>query len=107
MSKSRRKINNLQSLDKELYRLKMEARRMEEKLDGNFDHLQENFFSMAFNSFLHRRWYKESWSTNIVAGLLNNERLQSALSKLLSYVADKTGEGFDALLNRIFKKNES
>lgn len=107
MTKARRKINNLQSLDKEIYRLKLEAKRLEEKLDGNFDHLQEDFFSMAFNSFLHRRWYKESWSTNIVAGLLNNERLQNALSKLLSYVADKTGEGIDTLLNRVFKKKES
>jgi hypothetical protein len=107
MIKARRKINNLQSLEKEIYRLKVEAKKMEDKLDGNFDHLQENFFSMAINSFLHHRWYKDSWSTNIVAGLLNNERLQNALSRLFSYVADKTGEGFDVLLNRIFKKKES
>jgi hypothetical protein len=107
MTKSRRRINSLQSLDKEIYRLKLEAKRMEEKMDENFDQLQENFFSMTLNSLLHRRWKNESWSTNIVAGLLNNERLQNALSKLISYAAEKTGEGLDALLNRIFMKKES
>lgn len=44
-------ICNLVTLERELYRLELEARKMEDKLDRNFDYLHDNGFSMFKNAF--------------------------------------------------------
>ena len=37
------KIKNLDTLEKEIYRLRLEAKNYESKLEDNLDHLQKNY----------------------------------------------------------------
>jgi hypothetical protein len=48
--KNREKINSMSSLEKEILRLKLEAKRQEGKLEDNFERLQRNYGKMIVNS---------------------------------------------------------
>jgi hypothetical protein len=45
-----KKINSLDALEKEAHLLELKAKVIEERLNRNFDHLQENCLSMTLNS---------------------------------------------------------
>jgi hypothetical protein len=48
----KKKIKNLDSLDREIMRLKLRSHEIEQKLDQNLTSLKDNVASMAFNSIL-------------------------------------------------------
>ncbi len=95
-------IHSLQSLEKEIYKLQLKAKAIEQELDENFEHLQDNFHGMAWNSLIRYKRSSQSWSAGIVQGILSQERLQDALARLVSWLADKLSEGADSLLDRLF-----
>lgn len=95
-------INNLDQLEKEIYRLKDEARKIEDKMDKNMDHLQRNFGSMLRNSVFPRK--EESAGSSWAGSLLEHEGLKSALQRFFSRLADKAADGVDGFVERVFKK---
>lgn len=50
-----KKIHNLVTLEREIYRLELKAKNIEEKMNRNFDHLHDNYLSMFLNSFFPKR----------------------------------------------------
>jgi len=99
-------INSLEALDREIFQLQMKARQQEKMLDASFDHLQENFHSMAWNSVVRYNSNKQSWISGVVNSLLGQERLKIALIKLAGNLAERATDGIEGLVSRLFRKKE-
>jgi len=103
-----KKITDLESLDQEIRRLKTHARQLEKELDNNFDYLQDNFFTIAWNSLLNKTGARQ-WPNGIAQLAFKNETLQDLFSKLINFIADSLSGGFEkltSLFSRRKKKKE-
>jgi hypothetical protein len=90
--KKEKNIHNLDSLDRELYRLNLEAKNLEEKLDHNLDHLQENYLSMTMNSVFGRHENKNNGDNGFWKSFVKNEGFNSAVKTIAGNVAAKAAE---------------
>ena len=99
-----KEIESLQSLEREIYRLQRKAKNIEVELDNNFDHLQDNFHRMTWNSLVRYKSNRQSWSAGVVQNLLSQDRVQDGLAQLVSYLAEKLTDGIDRLISRLFGK---
>lgn len=97
---------DLDSLEREIRKLKVKAKRLEQQMDENLDYLQENYTGMLFNSVLPLKSKKQGWASGIVRVLTGNPRLQQSLGRLADFVAEKAVEGLDSLYSRLFGKKE-
>jgi hypothetical protein len=102
--KKTKSIHNLDTLEKEIYRLQLEAMKMEQKFDRNFEHLQENYFSMFTNSFFHRRKKREEEGNSFFGSFFRNENFRAAVARVTDRLADKAAESIESLLEKIFHK---
>jgi hypothetical protein len=99
-------IHNLDSLEREIYRLKLEAKNIEEKLDQNLEHLHGNFSSIAMNSFFHEKKNKEEEKDYIFGSFLKNEKLNAFVNKITDHITERAEEGIDKLIDKIFHKKK-
>ena len=99
-------IHNLDSLEKEIYRLQLEVKHVEEKLDHNLDHLHENFSSIAMNSFFCSKKNKSSEKDSLFSEVLNNEKLNSVLGKVTDRMAERAADGVAKLVDKIFSRKK-
>jgi hypothetical protein len=105
--KKSKNIHNIDSLEREIYRLKLEVKNIEEKLDDNFTHLQQNFSSMAMNSFLSGRKIG-SPQEGLFNSFIKNEAAASFLNKISGHIGNRVMENIDSLIDRAFhRKNKS
>jgi hypothetical protein len=106
MAKSNSKIHDLQSLEVEIRRLRLDAKRLEHKLDDNLDYLQEHSSSLMINSLLSGLIKKESISGAIAGFFLQNERLQKNIGRLAEILIDKAAGGMDVMIDKLSAKKE-
>jgi hypothetical protein len=99
-------IHNLNSLKREIYRLQGEAKNIEEKLDRNFERLEENFPSMVMNSFFHKKRNKEDEKDSYFSSFLKNERINAVVNKITGHITDGAEKKIDELMNKIFNKKK-
>ena len=104
--KKAKNIHNLESLEREIYRLKQEAKSIEEKLDHNFEHLQENFSSITMNSFCSKKKNNENGKAGLFASFLKDEKLNTVADKIKDHVASRAAEGIDKFIDKIFHKKK-
>lgn len=96
------KIKNLDTLEKEIYRLRLEAKNYESKLEENLDHLQKNYASMTMNSIFNKTSSgKEKIKEKIFSSIWENEKVRNGLDKIISFLTDKTVEGIESLIDKI------
>jgi len=96
---------SMDALDKDISRLRVKAKQLEEKIDENFNYFQQHSGSMFVRSLLPRKFEGEDLTgLPIVDTVLQNERLQNILLKLADLVAEKLGDGLNWLTTRVFKK---
>jgi hypothetical protein len=99
------RIHNLDTLEKEIYRLQLHSKKLEDKMDDHFTYLRENYGRMARNSFFGKKeGIKETLGASISSSFFNNERLQNALDKIVNHLVEKATEGLDALIEKLFDK---
>ena len=106
MAKAASKIRNLDVLEKEIYRLRLEAKNTAEKLENNLDYLQHNYGSMTMNSIFSRSTKgsgKENVKLRIFSSFWENEKVQNGINRIVDHLADKTAEGIENLLDKILK----
>jgi uncharacterized protein YlxW (UPF0749 family) len=102
----KKNIHNLNSLEKELQRLQSKSEELENKLDGNLHHLQDNYSSMIMNSVLQKGVNIKNTVAGTIAGaVLGNDKLQQALSKILNNLLDRGAEAIDYLADKIGRKD--
>lgn len=113
MARSTSDIDTLYELEKEIYKLQIRAKDIEVVLDDNFDHLQDNFYKMGWNSiFSGRRRRKKKkqeeeeagYNTGFLQGLLGTESIQILLQQLVPVAAAKISALLERLVERWTRK---
>jgi hypothetical protein len=104
--KKAKDIHNLDSLEREIYRLKLEAKSIKEKMDHNLEQLQDDFSSMAMNSFFCRRKNRGEDNENFFESILKNEKLNKVVDKVTDHIANRAAESIDELIDKIFHKKK-
>ena len=104
--KKAKNIHNLDTLEREIYRLKLEAKNIEEKLDRNLDHLQDNCFSMTMNSVFGKSRQHDESKGGFFDSFLKNESFNAAINKMTENIADKAATGIEILIDKLFHKNK-
>jgi len=97
-------IHNLDTLEKEIYRLKLKAKNIEEKWDDNFEKLQHNYPSMFMNSFFLKKNEKKTNGNGFFTSFFKNDALNTVLNKVTDRVADRAAEGIENFVDKIFHK---
>ncbi len=111
MAKASSHIKSLDSLEKEIYRLRLEAKKAEEKLGANLDFLQHNYASMTMNSIFDRSSSgkepgKEKLKEKLFDSIWENERVHHGINKIIGHLADKAAEGIESLIDRVLQKKD-
>lgn len=101
MSKASKHIRNLTELDKEIYRLKLEATKTEIRMDKNLEYFRENYIDLMMNSVFHRHdRSNETLKEKIADTIWNNSSLQAALDKVVNAVVDKAVTTAEKILHK-------
>jgi len=106
MSSSSKKIKSLKSLDKEILRLETKANSIGQRIDNNFDYLQENYMTLIKKSIFKSGVTGAGIVSVIISSLIGHERLQDLLSRVASPLADKAAGWLENLLSRMGKKEK-
>lgn len=99
-------IHNLDTLEKEILRLRLKAKTLEQEIGKNMDYLQDNYADMLLHSFTKTKKGQAYEKYTVLDSLLKNERLNATLNTLTQHIADKASEHIENLVDKLFKKNE-
>ncbi len=100
------KISNLDTLEKEIYRLKLRQKEIEHNLDKNIMGLKKNAGSLVLNAILGVGLASTIaspagfWNA-LVMRVLQSPKLQDGLGKLVDNVTEKLGDGIDKVASKI------
>ena len=100
------KISNLDTLEKEIYRLKLRQKEIEHNLDKNVMGLKKNAGSLVLNSILGVGLASTMaspagfWNA-LVMRVLESPKLQNGLGKLVDNVTEKLGDGIEKVASKI------
>jgi hypothetical protein len=93
------KINDLVSLEKEIYRLKLESKMTEARFDKNLEFLKKNYPQMIFNSVLSR-----NSNYRFKQNLFRNEMLNNIVSNVTDHIAEYATAGIREKIDHLFGK---
>ena len=99
-----KKINTLRELESEIYRLKLEAKNTEDKLEDSFQSLRTSFPSLLLNSVFYKKARHEHEKSNFFESVLKNEKLNIIFTKIADRVTDHAATGLESLIDSIFHK---
>jgi hypothetical protein len=106
MAAASRRIIDLQSLDREIVRLKSRCKELEGQIDLSLGYLQENYTSMTLKTVLPYLIQKAGFAGSLAQIFLQNDRLRENLSKLTNYVFDRISDGLEYLADKIHPNKE-
>lgn len=101
MAKAQGNIHNLDTLDKEIYRLQLHARNRHDEFNRNIDYFKDNYGKLIKNTILHPSGSAQSMSGAIIDKVTHHPAVQSAIQKVVDHIAKKATEGVDAVLGKI------
>ena len=101
MAKAQEHIHDLNTLEKEIYRLQLHARDQQDALDRNVDYFKDNYGKLIKNSILHPSGSDKSMSATIMDKITHHPAVQSAIQKVVDHIAKKATDGVDAVLGKI------
>jgi hypothetical protein len=101
-----KKFESLQSLDREIRKLKLKAKQMENDFDENFAHLQENYIPMVLNSVLPEKIRYKGIPATIISLFLEHDRFRNTMIKLAEEVIDRVSDGVDFLSDKLKRKKD-
>ena len=101
-----RNIKNLESLEREIYRLQVKTRKMEDKLEDNFEYLQNNFSSLLMNSFFQKRSKDKVKENGETSSFFKNEKAGYFFGKVSDHLAGKVADAVTNLVDRMFHKEK-
>ena len=97
-------IHNLDTLERELYRLKLEARLKEVKLSDNWEQLLRDFPEIMTNSILCKKAEQNGKETP-GQKVFNNERRTAFFDRIVEKFYDRITEMLDELFEKVFHKD--
>ena len=99
-------IHNLDTLEKEIYRLKLEARLKKLHLTENWEQLLRDFPEILSNSIFYRKREKENGKGTFGERIFNNERRSAFVDKIVEKCSDRVIQEFDDLFEKVFQKTK-
>ena len=101
---ARKRISNVDRLEKEIYRKKLRALEIERAFDKNMEFLKENYRTMAMRTIMGsaRAVQPAGLAGEVALRLLESEKLQDGLISLLSKLADGAGN----VIRRVRRKSK-
>lgn len=88
MGRKKPSIRNIDQLDKEVLRLRLKARKIEDRLDDNIRYLQENFFHVARQSIFPSQ--HRSGLGALINLILDHDSIIAAVKKMASRFTGKS-----------------
>ena len=101
--REKKNIHNLDSLEREIYRLRLQAKNMEGKLDKNLDYLQDNYWNMTMNSFFCKDGSKKNGDAS---NFFKHEGFNATINTIAGNIADKASERLHGWMNNFFGKSK-
>ncbi len=98
-------IHNLDTLEKELYRLQLSSKESAKKLKDDLEYLRENFFTLAKNSVKKEKKKEETQST-FFDSIFKNEHVRETVSGITNKITDHTAKAVSDLIDRLFQKHK-
>lgn len=98
-------IHNLDTLEKEIYRQALLAKKSQKKLEENLEYLNHNLFTLAGN-FWKKEGIKREGNSSFFDQVFANEHVQQAVSGMTGRIADHMAEAVNHLVDRIFQKHK-
>ena len=101
MAKAFAAIHSLDSLDREIFHLQLEAKKLEDRMDQQLDYLQNNYGKLLRRSLFNKAASATEQSGTLTGQLLNgfiqNEKVQGVLEKLMDMIAGKLASALEKL----------
>lgn len=88
------RIHTIKSLNRKIHELKQLQKELENNMDSRLDELKGNYVNMTLNSVFGGKGRGNFWA-DIVARVMDSEKLQNGIGNLFSKMADKLGEKLD------------
>jgi hypothetical protein len=101
-----KKFRNLQALEKEIRRLKVHAKQLENDFDDNWSHLEENYLPMFLNSVLPKKTTYKGIPATIISLFLEHDRFRDTVIKLAEELIDRVSDGIDYLSEKLKRKKD-
>ena len=98
-----RKIADINSLEKEIYRLKLEATMTEARFDKNLEYLKNNYPQMIFNTVVSGR--NNQSGKGFKQNLFRNETLNSIVSNVADHIAEHATAGIKEKIDKLFNRS--
>jgi ribonucleotide reductase beta subunit family protein with ferritin-like domain len=102
------KIHTLDQLEKDIYRLRLEAKNMESQINDNLHYLQKHYTAMAVASFISSFSMKEkrgeSSDDHLFSNIFKMEAIDRLTSRMADRLIDKAAEGIENLVGGILHK---
>lgn len=102
--KKREKIHGLDSLEKEIYRLKLQAVEQKKELEKNMEYLHDHGYSMLVNSFFRSKKTKAEARMKAEGGFPGSGKLKNMVNRVTDRLADHAADRIATLLEKIFRK---
>jgi len=99
-----KKLGSLETLDREITRLRSRSKKLEGELDDQFTYLQNNYSSLLMKSVLPGIQLRTGIPSNFLELFLQNDRLRGALGRLLDRVFDKLSEVIEFVAEKLERK---
>ncbi|MES1221680.1 MAG: hypothetical protein ABUT20_39640 [Bacteroidota bacterium] len=101
-----KKFKDLEALEKEIRRLKLQSRQMEKEFDDNLSHLQENYLPMVLNSILPKKIAYKGIPATVISLFLEHDRFRNTVIKLAEELIDRVTDGIDYLSDKLKRKKD-
>ncbi len=88
MSKINSPIRNITALEREIYRLELDAKKMEEKMGDNYTYLKNHFPGLVVGSFIQQAAAK-SIKYTILESIWKNEKVQDSVHAVAENVTER------------------
>lgn len=108
MARLRKPVDSVATLDKEIYRLRLHAKKQEKQFDANASFLKENFGNMVYNSIFRRHYESGAamFKSKLAEGIWNNEKLQQSVGQLIEHLLNKMADGIERISGKSKEKSE-
>lgn len=103
--KEKKNIRNLDTLDGEIYRLKLETKNIEQKLDKNLDYLQDNYWRMTMNS-LFCKDDNNTKEDGFWKNVFKHDGVNETINTIAGNIADKASENLHGWMSKFFGKKK-
>ena len=88
MAKIKQPIHNITALEREIYRLELESKKMEEKMSDRYEYLKDHFPVLVVGSFIQKSAAK-SIKYTILQSIWKNEKVQESVHAVAENITER------------------